>query len=31
MGKDLVGSSHGIIEGTMQAFAWGTEENHEKP
>jgi hypothetical protein len=31
IGKDVKGSGHGLILSTIPAFAWKTEENHEKP
>jgi hypothetical protein len=29
IGTDVEGNSHGLITGTILAFAWRTEENHE--
>jgi hypothetical protein len=28
---DVEGRGRGLIEGKIPAFAWMTEENHEKP
>jgi hypothetical protein len=27
--KDVEGSIQGLIEGTIPAYTWGTDENHE--